>query len=155
MSTWVIALECFKNNFMHYPVEVSLLNISEGFCYTYHINYPEQSLENRHKRQFEEHGLGWQDGIYTYDWVKETLREHLDYRYMDDLYVFNSEHIYLVEHWFPRHWRRIYECPPLPLGDNTQHEETCAVHKRLGEKFSCARRKCFQAAVVIGNHKND
>ena len=79
------------------------------------------------------------------------MREHL-HCCMDILYVFNPKHMYLAEHWFPR-LRYIYECPPLPLGDKSQLDKICALHKQCkANKFSCAYQKCFQAAVVLGKH---
>ena len=65
---------------MHYPVKVALLNITEGFCYTYYINYsPDLMDQHPHmaKRNFAEHGLGITTGDCKFDWVMENMLEDI------------------------------------------------------------------------------
>ena len=157
MSVLVIAFECYENDFMHYPVEVALLNITEGFCYTYHINYS-PDLMDRHpqmaRKNFAEHGLAITTGDFKFDWAMENMLEHVNEGCgcRNILYVYNPAHKYRAEQYFRCH--QVLECPPLPHGDDTHHDETCALHKQRDPKFSCARRRCFQAAAVIKKLRN-
>ena len=105
MSIWVVAFECYENEFMHYPVEVALLNITEGFCYTYHISYSPNLMDHHSdeaKKQFSEHGLGITTGDFAYDFVKQAMHEHCmeGIGPRSKLYVCNPIHNYLADHWF-------------------------------------------------------